>query len=66
MPATTPSASTQRGRISTDYGRTADEAGSRKPDLLMLDRGLANGNGVDFIRDLRGWSDVPILVLSAW
>ena len=41
------------------------EAGSRKPDLLMLDLGLPDGNGVDFIRDLRGWSDVPILVLSA-
>ncbi|MFB0935434.1 MAG: two-component system response regulator KdpE [Propionivibrio sp.] len=41
------------------------EAGSRKPDLVMLDLGLPDGNGVDFIRDLRGWSDVPILVLSA-
>ena len=36
-----------------------------KPDLIMLDLGLPDGNGVDFIRDLRGWSDVPILVLSA-
>ena len=41
------------------------EAGERKPDLIMLDLGLPDGNGVDFIRDLRGWSDVPILVLSA-
>ena len=41
------------------------EAGSREPDLVMLDLGLPDGNGVDFIRDLRGWSDVPILVLSA-
>lgn len=41
------------------------EAGERKPDVIMLDLGLPDGNGVDFIRDLRGWSDAPILVLSA-
>jgi len=41
------------------------EAGNHRPDLVMLDLGLPDGNGVDFIRDLRGWSDVPILVLSA-
>jgi two-component system KDP operon response regulator KdpE len=41
------------------------EAGQQKPDLVVLDLGLPDGNGVDFIRDLRGWSDVPILVLSA-
>jgi two-component system KDP operon response regulator KdpE len=41
------------------------EAGKQKPDLVVLDLGLPDGNGVDFIRDLRGWSDVPILVLSA-
>jgi two-component system KDP operon response regulator KdpE len=41
------------------------ESGNRKPDLVVLDLGLPDGNGIDFIRDLRGWSDVPILVLSA-
>jgi two-component system KDP operon response regulator KdpE len=41
------------------------EAGTRKPDLVVLDLGLPDGDGVDFIRDLRGWSGVPILVLSA-
>ena len=41
------------------------EAGTQKPDLIVLDLGLPDGNGVDFIRDLRAWSDVPILVLSA-
>lgn len=34
-------------------------------DAIVLDLGLPDGNGVDFIRDLRAWSDVPILVLSA-
>ena len=41
------------------------EAGMRKPDLLILDLGLPDGNGIDLIRDLRGWSDVPVLILSA-
>lgn len=41
------------------------EAGSRKPDLLVLDLGLPDGNGIDLIHDLRGWSDVPVLILSA-
>lgn len=41
------------------------EAGTRKPDMVVLDLGLPDGNGVDFIRDLRSWSDIPIIVLSA-
>ena len=41
------------------------EAGTRKPDLLVLDLGLPDGNGLDVIRDVRGWSAVPIIVLSA-
>jgi len=41
------------------------EAGTRKPDLVVLDLGLPDGDGVDFIREFRGWSSVPIIVLSA-
>jgi two-component system KDP operon response regulator KdpE len=41
------------------------EAGTRKPDLVILDLGLPDGNGVEFIRDFRAWSPVPIIVLSA-
>ena len=40
-------------------------AGTRKPDLLVLDLGLPDGDGLDLIRDVRGWSAVPIIVLSA-
>jgi two-component system KDP operon response regulator KdpE len=48
--------SVQRGLI---------EAGTRHPDLIVLDLGLPDGDGLDFIRDLRAWSDVPVIVLSA-
>ncbi|MCX7175094.1 MAG: two-component system response regulator KdpE [Proteobacteria bacterium] len=48
--------SVQRGLI---------EAGTRRPDMVVLDLGLPDGDGVDFIRDLRAWSDIPIIVLSA-
>ena len=41
------------------------DAGTRKPDLVILDLGLPDGNGIDFIRDFRGWSSVPVIVLSA-
>ena len=41
------------------------EAGTRRPDLLVLDLGLPDGNGVDLIRDLRTWSEIPVIVLSA-
>ena len=41
------------------------EAGARQPDLLILDLGLPDGNGIDLIRDLRTWSDIPVLILSA-
>jgi two-component system, OmpR family, KDP operon response regulator KdpE len=41
------------------------DAGTRKPDLLILDLGLPDGDGVTFIRELRGWSALPVIVLSA-
>jgi two-component system KDP operon response regulator KdpE len=45
--------------------RGLTEAGTRKPDLIVLDLGLPDGDGVELIRDVRGWSPVPIIVLSA-
>ena len=41
------------------------EAATRKPDLIILDLGLPDGDGLDFIRDIRQWSPVPMIVLSA-
>jgi two-component system, OmpR family, KDP operon response regulator KdpE len=41
------------------------EAGTRKPDLIVLDLGLPDGDGIDLIRDVRSWSTLPIIVLSA-
>nr|WP_196299230.1 two-component system response regulator KdpE [Yersinia pseudotuberculosis] len=41
------------------------EAGTRKPDLIILDLGLPDGDGLNYIQDLRQWSAIPIIVLSA-
>jgi two-component system KDP operon response regulator KdpE len=35
------------------------------PDIVLLDLGLADGDGKDVIRRVREWSDVPVIVLSA-
>jgi two-component system, OmpR family, KDP operon response regulator KdpE len=47
-------------------GRTALTAASvRRPDLVILDLGLPDLDGVEVVGGLRGWSTSPILVLSA-
>ncbi len=40
-------------------------ASEHKPDLLILDLGLPDGDGIELIQSLRGWSEMPILILSA-
>ena len=45
--------------------RAEIEARSHKPDLLLIDLGLPDGDGLTVIRRLRAWSPVPIVVLSA-
>lgn len=41
------------------------DAATRRPELVVLDLGLPDGDGLDFIREFRGWSQAPIVVLSA-
>lgn len=50
---------------SVSMGRGLIDAGTRRPDLVVLDLGLPDGDGIDFIHDVRKWSTVPIIVLSA-
>ena len=40
-------------------------AAEKRPDMLVLDLGLPDRNGVDFIRDYRAWSSTLILILAA-
>jgi two-component system KDP operon response regulator KdpE len=41
------------------------ELGTRKPDLAIVDLGLPDRDGVDLIREVRKWTSLPILILSA-
>jgi two-component system KDP operon response regulator KdpE len=41
------------------------EAGTRRPDLLVVDLGLPDGDGIELIRQLRAFSGAPVIVLSA-
>jgi two-component system, OmpR family, KDP operon response regulator KdpE len=49
------------GTVAEATRRIAAEA----PDIVVLDLGLPDGDGKDVIRQVREWSDVPIIVLSA-
>ncbi|MBJ7004356.1 response regulator [Streptomyces griseofuscus] len=40
-------------------------AAARRPDVVLLDLGLPDMDGVDVIRTLRGWTRAPVIVLSA-
>jgi len=41
------------------------EAAMRKPDLIILDLGLPDMDGIEVVKELRAWSSVPIVILSA-
>ena len=45
--------------------RGAIDAASHKPDLAIVDLGLPDGEGVELIRQVRAWSPIPLIVLSA-
>ncbi len=58
---------TERYRVveAANAARGEIEARAHKPDLLLVDLGLPDGDGVALIRRVRTWSPVPIIVLSA-
>ena len=59
---------TARGYSVDDTGNGEDAlklAGRRLPDVLFLDLGLPGISGLEVIRGVRAWADIPIIVLSA-
>ena len=59
---------TARGYSVDDTGNGEDAlklAGRRLPDVLFLDLGLPGMSGLEVIRGVRAWADIPIIVLSA-
>ena len=52
--------------VTAAYGRSALDAAAREhPDVVVLDLGLPDLDGTEVIAGLRGWTSVPIVVLSA-
>ncbi|MCG8346646.1 MAG: response regulator transcription factor [Chloroflexales bacterium] len=49
--------------VVTDGQAALDAAVSWQPDVILLDLGLSGLDGLDVCRRIRGWSDVPIIVL---
>ncbi|MFD3656716.1 response regulator [Streptomyces sp. NPDC058620] len=49
----------------SDGGSALRLAAAHRPDAILLDLGLPDMDGVELIKAIRGWSLVPILVLSA-
>ncbi|MFD3675612.1 response regulator [Streptomyces sp. NPDC058613] len=48
-----------------DGGEALDSVAACRPDAVLLDLGLPDMDGIQVIRNLRGWSQVPVLVVSA-
>lgn len=59
--------STQDYTISEAANATegAKQLNVRPPDLLILDLGLPDKDGIEVLKELRGWSSLPVIVLSA-
>ena len=54
------------GYLSAAGGESAIlAAASRNPDMILLDLGLPDLDGIEVIRRVRSWSDMPIIVISA-
>ena len=44
--------------------RGAIDAVTRNPDMAIVDQGLPDGNGVELLKEIRTWSDMPVIILS--
>ena len=52
--------------ITAANGETAViEAASHNPDMILLDLGLPDIDGIEVVQRIRSWSNVPIIVISA-
>ncbi|MHA7132408.1 response regulator [Oerskovia turbata] len=51
--------------VATNGAEALDAAASARPDVILLDLGLPDLSGFEVIEGIRGWSAVPIVVLSA-
>ena len=54
-----------RYMIAPNAGTAIMEASSHNPDIMLLDLGLPDMDGVEVIRKIRSWSNMPIIVISA-
>lgn len=63
--ATTLKAHDYRFTAAVNGSTAVMEAASRNPDIILLDLGLPDLDGVEVIRRIRNWSNVPIIVISA-
>ena len=63
--ATTLKAHDYRYLTAADGQSAILEASSHNPDIILLDLGLPDMDGVEIVRKIRTWSNVPIIIISA-
>lgn len=59
---------TANGYLVIEAANAADgerRARADRPDLILLDLGLPDRDGIDVLKDLRAWTKVPVIILSA-
>ena len=63
--ATTLKSNEYRYLTATDGGSAITAASNQQPDIVLLDLGLPDMDGVEVIKRIRSWSQMPIIVISA-
>ncbi len=51
--------------VAKDGGEAIGQASTHNPDIVLLDLGLPDIDGVEVIKKIRSWSNMPIIVISA-